>query len=395
MTLATGIDLSWNSQIMKTTHRTGFLLLAVSSLLFCQFGFAQQEKHKQRKDVATALSERSRIVGIVDSVGKAEMKTGKLVGLSLGVADREKVISVQGFGLASIEHNIPVTDKTVFRIGSITKNFTAAAILALVEEKKLELDDPLTRFLSDYPLPAGNSTIQQLLHHTSGIKDLTRLPTFRRERQVAATPEEVRARFKDLPLNFKQNEKHQYCNSGYLLLAMVIEEVTQKKYAEFVQERLFKPIGLTATYCDDQFRIIPNQASGYSRWTGEVRYAPHVNVKSSTGSGNIATSTPDLLKWQQSLIAHKVIGKKYFDLMKTKGTLNNSAEFGYGMGYFIRKLGAHDVIRHGGAISGFRAELVWLPESDYIIVVQANTHGADVRRIADKIAQRILSKPNR
>lgn len=340
--------------------------------------------------VAHADDPTEQICKIVEAIGKQELKTGKVVGLSIGVANSKSLICVRGFGLANVEHNIPVTDKSVFRIGSITKLFTAAAVLKLVEMKKLNLDDPLTNFIPEYPSPAGQATIRQLLHHTSGIKDLTRLPTYWRDRQYAAKTNEILARFKDLPRNFDPDVKHQYCNSGYLLLGVVIEKASKQSYRQFVEEYLFKAAGLNSTYCDNQSTLIPNRAEGYSRWGGKLRTSPHVHVKNSTGAGNITTTTRDLLTWQQALVGYRVLEKKTFQLMTTKGKLKNGKSFGYGMGYFIGRTGTHQVIRHGGAISGFRAELAWYPKSEFIIVVQANCDPVNARKIVDNVAAELL-----
>ncbi len=332
------------------------------------------------------------VAAIVDSVGHLAIEKDDVFGLCIGVAKGDDLICVKGFGLANVERDISTTPDIVFRIGSITKQFTAVAILHLIEESKIHLDDPLTKFFPDYPLPAGKATIQHLLQHTSGIYDFTRLRTYRRDRQVNATPDEVLDRFKDLPLDFKSGEKHQYCNSGYFLLGLIIEKVSEKSLSEFVEERLFKVTRLEQTYCDEVTRILPHRAAGYSRWGGKLRNAPHVSLKQSRGAGNMASTARDLLLWQQALIANQILNEESFKLMTTKGQLNNGKEFSYGVGVFIRKLGTRKVVRHGGGISGFRSDLAWYPESGYIISVLANCDHAKAPQISDRIARRLLPK---
>lgn len=333
------------------------------------------------------------VQAIVDSVASRSIKTDKVAGLSVGVAKDDSIICVREFGLANVEHDIAAKGETVFRIGSITKEFTATAILLLVEEGKVELEDPLSKFLPEYPLPAANVTIRQLLQHTSGIKDFTRLPTYRRDRQVDAAVEEVLGRFKELPLEFEPGEKHRYCNSGYFLLGLVVEKASGESYREFVEKRLFKVAGLKHTYCDDLAGIIPNRAAGYSRWDGKLRNATHVSLKQSVGAGNMASTARDLLAWQQALIGHRLLSKESLALMTTKGKLTSGKSFGYGMGVFIRRMGTHEVVRHGGGISGFRSDLAWYPDSGYIIAVLANSDNAKAPQISDRIARRLL--PNK
>ena len=333
------------------------------------------------------------IEAIVDSAGTEIVATDKAAGLTIGVAKGDEVLCVKPFGLANVEHNAPVTEQTVFRIGSITKEFTAAAILLLIEEGKVRLDDPLSKFLSEYPGPGAQATVEQLLQHTSGIADLTGQPSFRRDRQIDLSPDEVLDRFKDLPLEFESGRQHKYCNSGYLLLARIIETASGKPYCDFVEERLLKVAGMQQTCCDDQSRIIPHRAAGYSRWGGRLRNAPHVSLNISTGAGNMISTARDLLLWQQTLVGHRLLKKSSFELMTTKGKLNSSKEFSYGLGVFIQNVGSRRVIRHGGGISGFRSDLAWYPESGYIIAVVANSDSAKAGQISQRIARRLLVEP--
>jgi D-alanyl-D-alanine carboxypeptidase len=341
--------------------------------------------------VQTVRADEADAAAIVESVGTLAVEKDKVAGLTIGVAKGDTVLCVKPFGLANVEHVVVVSDQTVFRIGSITKQFTAAAVLLLVEDGKIKLDDRLTRYMPDYPLPAGNVTVHQLLQHTSGIKDLTRLPTYRRDRQVDASPDEVLGRFRNLPLQFDPGEKHQYCNSGYILLRHVIEKASGESYKDFVQKRQLDVAGLKDTYCDERGRIIPNRAAGYSRWSGKLRNAPHVSLRQSVGAGNMASTARDLLLWQQAIVAGRVLNENSLALMHAKGRLNSGKEFNYGMGVFIRELANRKVIRHGGGISGFRSDLAWYPESGYIIAVVTNSDNAKASQISDRIARRLLA----
>ena len=326
---------------------------------------------------------------IVSGVGDQAIRKDGVTGLVIGVARKDSIPILQAFGSADVEHDTAVSPQTVFRIGSLTKQFTAAAVLLLAEEGRLHPDDPLKKHLPDCPAPANSVTLRQLLQHTSGLRDFTRLPNYRFDRQTDVSADEVLKRFISLPPDFAPGTRHQYCNSGYFLLGLVIEKVSGKSYREFIEERLLKPAGMKQSLCDDPYRIVPRRASGYSRWGGKLRNASYVSLKQSVGAGNMAATAGDLLLWQQALIDHRVLSKESFQQMITKGRLNNEREFAYGMGVHIRQSIGKPVIRHAGGISGFRSDLAWYPESGFIIVVLANCDFAKTQKISDNIARRL------
>ena len=331
------------------------------------------------------------IATIVESIGQQEIQRKGAVGICIGVATPNEVLCVKAFGLANVEHQIPLTNESVFRIGSITKQFTAGAILLLAEDGVIALDDPLGKHLPNYPAHASAVTIQQLLQHTSGIQDFTKLPTYRRDRQIDASQLEVLNRFKDLPLEFPPGSKHAYCNSGYSLLGLIIEKASGQSYRDFVEARLFQPAKLKNTFCDSSIRIIPNRASGYSYWGGTLRNAPYVSLRQTIGAGNIASTAEDLLRWQQSLINNEILSEESMQLMMTKGTLPDGKEFNYGIGNVIQKRHSELVIRHGGGISGYRSDIAWYPESDYIISVIANSDSVRATSVSNQIIKKLLS----
>lgn len=342
---------------------------------------------------ATVLpaADQQEVDALVESIGQSVIDQGNVVGLSIGVARDDAVLCTRGFGLANVELNVPASADTVYRIGSITKEFTAAAILLLVQDGELGLDDPLSRHLTDYPKPGNRATIRQLLQHTSGIKDFTRLPNFRRERSLDVTPAEVLQRFQNLPLDFQPAQQFQYCNSGYFLLGLVIEKVSGKSYREFLTERIFEPIGLTNTYCASAPRIIAGRAAGYAVWSGVQRNAQAICMKQTVGAGNLASTVGDLLTWQQALVTARVIGSKSTDLMTNRGKLDNGKSINYGLGVFIRNMNGQKVVRHGGGIVGFRSEVAHYAPSGYTIAVLSNTENTNTTRIADRIARRLIS----
>ena len=332
------------------------------------------------------------IAGIVDSIGQSSAEADNAVGLSIGVALSDSAVYTAGFGLANVELDVPATADTVYRIGSISKEFTAAAVMLLVEGGEIQLTDPLSKFLSDLPMPVGAVTIRHLLQHTSGVHDFTRLPTYRRDRQTDVTPDEVLDRFQNLPLDFEPGEQHQYCNSGYFLLGLVIEESSGQSFREFVENRLFAPLELDQTYCDNHFRIIPSQATGYSHWAGRLRTAAYVNINQSVGAGNLASNVGDLLVWQRGLVNGRLLSAESTELVLTTGELTSGKRTDYGLGVFIRKLEGHRVIRHGGGISGFRADVAHYPDSGITIAILANCDKTNTARISDRIARELFSR---
>lgn len=335
--------------------------------------------------------EPANIAAFIDSIGQRAVEAEEVVGLSIGVAQGEEILYANGFGLANVELNVPATADTVYRIGSITKEFTAAAILLLVDDGKISLDDPLTKYLPEYPPQGHEITIRHLLQHTSGVKDFTRLPAYRKQARIDASQQQVLDRFQHLPLNFQPGSKHRYSNSGFFLLGIVIEKASGKSYNGFVEERLFGALGLKRTYCDDPTRIIPDRATGYTCWEGVLRNAPYVSLKQSVGAGNLASTVGDLLVWQQALVANRLLSRELSQTMMPRGKLDDGTTFNYGLGLVLRKVGDHQVVRHGGGILGFRGDLAYYPASGHTIAVLANCQHANAAKISDRIARHLLA----
>ena len=331
----------------------------------------------------------------VESVGGEAVEAGRIVGLSIGVARADEILVAEGFGLASVELDVPATADTVYRIGSITKQFTAAAILLLVEEGKVSLDGSLTTYLPDYPKVGDVVTIRHLLQHTSGVVDFTRLPAYRLERPLEVSQEQVLNRFQNLPLEFRPGDKHRYCNSGYFLLGLVIERASGVSFKEFAEQRLFRKLGMQSTFCDSSRRIIAHRAAGYSRWGGTLRNAAHINLNQTVGAGNLSATVKDLILWQRGLVAHRLLTAGSINSMLARGKLNNGKPFDYGLGIRTGRLDGQKVIRHGGGISGFRSDLAYYPDSEITIAVAANSEHANTRAISDRIARFLIKQNDR
>lgn len=326
----------------------------------------------------------------VDAIAGAPIENGKAVGLAVGVAKGGEILLAKGYGLADIENGLPVTADSVFRIGSITKMFTAAAVLQLAEEGKLDLDDPLVRHVPGYPDPGKRITLRHLLQHTSGIFSFTDLPDHRAQMGVVRTHQEILARFRDEPLHFDPGEKFRYCNSGYYLLGMVIESASGTDYEAYLEERIFAPLALGSTFYDRHARIIPHRARGYATWGDKTVNAPFVSMTQPFAAGALASTVGDLVRFQRGLVNHGILSAGSFDAMTTPGRSNDGKPIPYGLGCFVGKRNGLTLVRHGGAIAGFTSELVHAREPDLTVIVLSNSNGGNPRKLADAILEAAL-----
>ena len=335
--------------------------------------------------IAFADSKRSLSDAIAKVAAKELSECG--IGITIGVARGDEILHLQGYGIADLENEVPASGKGVYRIGSITKMFTAAAILLLEEEGKLGLDDPLQKFLPDYPDIAGKVTIRHLLNHTSGIFSFTDIPNRRIDMRLDHSHEEILAKFEDTPLAFEPGEKFKYCNSGYHLLGMVIESVSGQKYHEFLQERIFDPLELTTTTYDRHLKIIPNRVSGYAKWGDSIVNAQYVSMRQPFAAGALASTARDLLKWQRALATHQLLKPESYKKMTSPAALPDGKKSLYGLGCFLGKVDEHRVIGHGGGIPGFVSELAYFPDEELAIVVLTNAGRNTPRSISRAIAR--------
>lgn len=317
-------------------------------------------------------------------------------GMALLLARGDEVLFRAACGRASLELGVPLTPEHVFRIGSVTKQFAAAAVLKLVEEGKLKLTDPLSQFVPGYP--KGEAvTVRMLLNHTSGIKSYTDLPGIMDGpiRQDLST-EKLIASFKDQSPDFAPGEGWSYNNSGYVLVGAVIEQVTGKPWHQYLQEAFFSPLGLQHTrYGDPVAGVIPGHVSGYTL-NGE-RWAPaaFLSMTQPHAAGALVSTVDDLLAWNRALHGGKVIGKTQYQemLVPAKG-----AESPYGLGIEIGSLRGEKVLQHGGGIPGFSAFLMYLPDSELSAAVLYNADSGrpgmlGTGRIAQQLLAHALGKP--
>ena len=299
---------------------------------------------------------------------------------SVLVARDGQVIYSKGYGSANLEWDVPNTPGTKFRLGSVTKQFTAASILLLEERGKLSVSDPVKKHLPNAPAAWDKITIFHLLTHTSGIPNFTSFPEYKKLQPFATTSEQLVAHFRDKPLDFEPGEKWQYSNSGYLLLSHLIEKITGDSYEKFVKENLFTPLGMKDSGYDSNAAVIPHRASGYVSGKNGFENAGFIHMSIPQGAGALYSTTEDLLKWEQGLFGGKLLKAASLQKMITPFKSN------YAFGLQVEMVGGHKVIEHGGGIEGFNTELAYYPDNKLTVVVLGNVNGGAPGDIARKLA---------
>lgn len=323
----------------------------------------------------------------IDSLAESTLAEGRVAAVGIGVKRGDDLILARGWGLADIENRVPAAAETVYRIGSVTKQFTAAAVMQLVEQGRIGLDDPMTEHLPDYPTQGHEVTIRHLLTHTSGIKSYTSLEEWRPTMRLDLTHEELLAYFQDEPFDFAPGERFLYNNSGFYLLGMIVEEVSGMSYPDYVEAHLFEPLGLSgSSYCHER-PIIPGRAEGYQLVDGELMNDEPLSMNQPGAAGALCSTVPDLLEWSAALREGRVVTLESYEQMTASGTLTDGSETGYGFGLMLGDLEGHERIAHGGGINGFNTILSHYPESDLDVVVLSNTNGAHPGRIEETIAK--------
>jgi CubicO group peptidase (beta-lactamase class C family) len=317
----------------------------------------------------------SRMEQVVDSYVSAKTFMGSVL-----VARGEEVLLSKGYGSANLEWNIPNSPTTKFRLGSVTKQFTAASILLLEERGKLKTDDSVKKFVPDAPAAWDKITIYHLLTHTSGIPNFTSFPDYHSQEPFAATPEKLVARFRDKPLDFQPGEKWSYSNSGYVLLGYVLEKVSGESYEKFVQENIFGPLGMKDSGYDSNSAIIPRRASGYARSKNGPVNAGFIHMSIPFSAGALYSTTEDLLRWEQGLFGGKVLSAASLAKMTTP------FKDDYACGLSVHTVKGHKVIDHGGGIEGFNTFLAYYPEDKLTVVALGNLNGDAPQQIVTRLA---------
>jgi CubicO group peptidase (beta-lactamase class C family) len=315
-------------------------------------------------------------------------------GFAVLVAKNNEVIYRKAFGYANLELDVSMKPENIFRIGSITKQFTACAILKLEEEGKLSLQDDITKFIEDYPTHGHTITIEHLLTHTSGIKSYTSMKDWNAEmRKKDFTPEEMIDFFKNQPMDFAPGEKFQYNNSAYFLLGYIIEKASGKTYEEYLKETFFEPLGMSSSSYGNTSRVIKNRATGYMKKNGEYVNADFLSMTQPYAAGSLLSTVDDLFSWYTAVMNDKVISRENRLKAQSSNILNDGKPTGYGYGWFLGNIQGSPMIEHGGGINGYLTASLWLPEEKVFVTVFSNSNAKPPQSTAFKLAAAAIGKP--
>jgi CubicO group peptidase (beta-lactamase class C family) len=305
---------------------------------------------------------------------------------SVLVARDGKTLLDKGYGFANLEWQVPNTPTTRFRIGSITKQFTAASILLLEERGKLKIEDPVKKYMADAPAAWDKVTIFHLLTHTSGIPSFTSFPDYPKRQLETMTPQQLVDWFRDKPLEFEPGTKWNYSNSGYVLLGYLIEKISGQSYADFVQQNIFTPLGMKDSGYDSSSAIIEHRASGYSPGKNGPENAGYVNMTIPLSAGGLYSTTEDLLRWEQGLFGGKLLSPASLAKMTTPF----KADYAFGLG--VSTQNGHKIIAHNGGIEGFNTDLAYYPDDKLVVVVLGNLNGGAPDQIASALGKVALGE---
>jgi len=313
-------------------------------------------------------------------------------GVAVAVIRDGVVIYKNGYGCANLEWRQPIGPDTLFGLGSVTKPFTAQAIMLLEQQGKLRLDDEVTHYLPDAPTHGRQITIRQLLTHTSGIANFVTQPGFwpniAREQRTAM---EVTGLFRDLPLDFEPGENYSYSNSAYVLLGRLIETLSGMPYGAFIESALFAPLAMThSRYMDDQ-RIIPQRAARYLREEETWVRAPYYSASVTYAAGGLGSTLDDLILWDQALREGTMISREVDARMRTSVRLNDGREMGYGFGWGLSRYRGRAVTHHAGGVPGYSSFVGRFLEDHMTIIVLSNIGLFDAAGLAKEIANALLS----
>ena len=310
----------------------------------------------------------------IDEYINREMRSQKIPGVAVAVIRDGRIVLAKGYGLSDLEHQIPVKPETVFQSGSLGKAFTVTAVMMLVEDGKISLNDKLIKYFADAPKEWDNITIRHLLEHTSGMTGYPEEFDFRIDR----SEEDLYNLIKSIPLAFKLGEKRGYSNLGFVMLGILIQKVTGKFYGDFLSERIFKPLNMTTARVISEADIISNRASGYRLVNDQLKnqewVAPSLNT---TADGALYLSILDVARWEAALHSEKLLTKKSYEAMWTNVITNDGVQQPYGFSWQIERINGRRIIEHSGGWQGFTANFSRYPALKLAVIVFTNLRGVD------------------
>ena len=323
----------------------------------------------------------------VDDYIRSEMQSQQIPGLALAVIKDGQIVIAKGYGLANVEHQVPVKPETIFQSGSTGKQFTATAVMMLVEEGKLNLEDKITKYFPDGPEAWRNITVRHLLSHTSGMTDYPQDFDLRRD----YTEDELYQRIKSIRLAFQPGDKWSYSNLAYVMLGVLIHKVSGKFYGDFLQQRVFKPLEMTTARVIGEADIVPNRAAGYRVENGQLKnqnwVSPSLNT---TADGALYLTIHDMTKWDAALYTEKLLKKSSLEQMWTPVKLNDGKTHPYGFGWAVSEVRGRRLIEHGGAWQGFKAHISRYVDDKTTVILFANQIRANQTKLAHGVAAIVL-----
>lgn len=340
--------------------------------------------------IRTALAQSPATTAAVTEYVKVEMQRQHIPGLSLLVVKAGTIVRAEGFGLANIELQVPVQPATIFQSGSVGKQFTATAVMMLVEEGKVGLDDPLTKYFADAPAAWKEVTVRELLSHTAGFGDYPKTFDMRKD----WTEDEELKLIESIPLNYPPGTKWEYSNFGYVTLGILIHRVTGEFYGDFLQQQIFHPLGMDSTRIISEADIVPNRSAGYRLVKGDLKNQEWVSpVVNTTADGSLYFSILELARWDAALYTEKLLKQSSLDLMWTPVKLKDGKpnKGNYGFGWFIDNRAGHRCIHHDGSWQGFETAIDRYVDDKLTVVVLTNLAGADPGKISQHVAEMYLA----
>ena len=325
-------------------------------------------------------------VASIDTFVTQEMQHEHIPGVAIGVYSRGRILLAKGYGLANIELNVPVKPETIFQSGSVGKQFVSAAIMMLVEEGKLSIDDSVTKYFPDAPATWKPILLKNLLSHTSGLSEYES-PEYTKpggpfNMRLDYTEDELVRKIEALPIENPPGDKWNYRNTNYVLLGVLLHRITGMPYADFLSQRIFKPLGMSSTRLISEIDIIPNRASGYEIHDGQLKNQEWVSPTfNSTADGTLYFNVLDLAKWDEALYTTRLLKQSSLDRIWTVYPLNDGKPnpAGYGFAWGISQQNGHKLIEHGGAWQGFTCNISRYPDDSLSVVVLTNLDAGHAR----------------
>jgi CubicO group peptidase (beta-lactamase class C family) len=375
---------------MKSFRRVAIFVSAVS--LVASVSFARRGAHQEK---GAGDTERK-----VDQVFAAFDKPDS-PGCALGVVRDGEFIYKKGYGTASLELGVPITPESVFYMGSVSKQFTAASVILAAEQGYLSLDDDVRKYVPEIPSYGKTITLREMLHHTSGFRDILGLLLLagRNFEDIHPTPELLDLLSRQKALNYQPGEEFLYSNTNFFLMSVIIHRATHKTLTEFADENIFKPLGMTHTrFYEDHTVVVPGRIPAYEpRPDGGFRIDWSTNFDK-VGDGGLLSSVDDLLLWDRNFYDNKLGKGTLLKEMQTQGVLNNGKQIEYALGLFISTYRGLPIVEHGGALFGYRTELLRFPQQKFSVITLCNLGTSSPRSLANKVADIYLESqltPNR